>query len=177
MKISSFMSWKTGPFLLSKKTTQSQNTLCGKQSSLKSQGWKFMLFTFLSKSIKNAVWFLTKQHPSAIKASRFWQPWASNLRPCEDIWVHQETFKYSSLVQPLLKHKHKTKCSQYCLKTLDKNFFFSKLHFLPWTNYNFISFMLSYSHVHIFQSYLPEFIGIAWKHFLCQCFTGISAGE
>lgn len=124
MKISSFMSWKTGPFLLSKKTTQSQNTLCGKQSSLKSQGWKFMLFTFLSKSIKNAVWFLTKQHPSAIKASRFWQPWASNLRPCEDIWVHQETFKYSSLVQPLLKHKHKTKCSQYCLKTLDKNVFF-----------------------------------------------------
>ena len=56
----------------------------------------------------NQVCFLTKQHPSAINIRRFLQPWESSLRPWEDIWVHQEIFICSSLVQPLLKDQNKT---------------------------------------------------------------------
>ena len=57
--------------------------------------------------IANQVCFLTKQHPSAINIRRFLQPWESSLRPWEDIWVHQEIFICSSLVQPLLKDQNK----------------------------------------------------------------------
>ena len=58
--------------------------------------------------VANQVCFLTKQHPSAINIRRFLQPWERSLRPWEDIWVHQEIFICSSLVQPLLKDQYKT---------------------------------------------------------------------